>query len=107
MEQIIIYLAIGTSSLSIIATAFNFYKHFRNPDINASKRLSIIETTCPIKHKTLDDAIATFARSLELIKENHLRHIEGDISKINEKMARMEGKSDTMIELMKDVLNKK
>lgn len=92
---------------NLIGMMFLVYKHFRNPDISASKRLSIIETTCPIKHKTLDDAISTFARNLELIKENHLRHIEGDISKINEKMARMEGKSDTMIELMKDVLNKK
>jgi len=107
MEEVIKNLTGIGLVANLVGMLFLVYKHFRNPDINANKRISIIETTCPIKHKTLDDAISTFARSFELIKENHLRHIEGDISKINERMARMEGKSDTMIELMKDVLNKK
>lgn len=81
---------------------FLVYQHFRSPDEDASKRLGVIEKTCPIKHKVLDDAIQAIQKSMELIKENHLRHIESDMSKINEKVARMDEKMDIFIELVKN-----
>lgn len=107
IQSTIIYLALFTSAASAIGTMFLVYNHFRNPDISASKRLSIIETTCPIKHKTLDEAVTNIQKGLDLIKENHLRHIEGDISKINEKMAAQTAQLEMMTLLMKDVLNRK
>lgn len=86
---------------------FLVYQHFRKPDIQADKQLGINEATCNLKHKTLDDAIATITKSMDLIKENHLRHIEGDISKINEKMAGQAAQMEIIVTLMKDVISKK
>ncbi len=106
MDEIIKNLAGIGIVANLIGMIFLVYKHFRNSDINASKRLSIIETTCPIKHKTIEDTLTTLTKELSLIKENHLRHIEGDVAKINERMARFEGKIDTIVDLMKENLKK-
>lgn len=84
---------------------FLIYQHFRNPDITADKKLGINEATCNLKHKTIDEAIATITRSMDLIKENHLRHIEGDIAKINEKMAGQSAQMEMIVGLMKDVIS--
>lgn len=87
-----------------IGMIFLVYQHFRRPDVDADKKLGINEATCNLKHKTLDDAIAALNHSMELIKENHLRHIETDISRINEKLAKQSAKMDLMASLMKDVI---
>lgn len=84
---------------------FLVYQHFRKPDIDADKKFGINEATCNLKHKTLDDAIATITKGMELIKENHLRHIEGDIAKINEKMAGQTAQMEMIVSLMKDVIS--
>lgn len=87
-----------------VGMIFLVYQHFRRPDIQADKKLGINEATCNLKHKTLDDAIAMLNRSMELIKENHLRHIEGDISKINEKLAGQSAQMELIANLMKEVI---
>lgn len=107
MEEIIKNLTGIGLIANLIGMLFLIYKHFRNPDIAASKRLSIIETTCPLKHKTIDEAIMTISKNFEFLKENHIRHIEKDISGINEKMAVLTGQVNIMIELFKDTSKRK
>lgn len=106
MEEIIKNLTGLALIANLIGMIFLVYQHFRKPDENASDRLNVIEKTCPIKHKVIDDALVTFTKSLELIKDNHLRHIEGDIAGINEKMATLAGQVNIMIELFKDQAKK-
>lgn len=86
----------------IIGWFYSLLKKVEKPDEMADKRISKIEQECPLKHKTIDDAIIFISRGLELIKENHLKHIEGDVSKINEKLAAQGAQMDMIIAMMKD-----
>jgi hypothetical protein len=107
-------MAIITSSLSILGTFFTMYLHFRNPDINADKQLGINAVACGEKHKRIDeifvelkDEVRGINKTFTLFRQNDFHHIEENTSKINERMARMEGQMSTIVTLMSESLNKK
>jgi hypothetical protein len=114
MENTIIYLAIITSALSILGTAFTAYLHFRNPDIKADKQLGINKVACEEKHHRIDEINKEIKENMKelnntfaLFRQNDFHHIEENTGKINERMARMEGQNETVIRVMTEVLNKK
>jgi hypothetical protein len=113
MEQIILYLAVFTSGSSAIGTIFLVYNHFRNPDIKASTRLDIIESSCPIKHQRIDEIFKEIQSSIQAtnvifgdFRKNDFRHIEDNSKDINVRMATLSVQMDIVISLMKDVLKK-
>lgn len=67
--------------------AFLIFRTFRDPDIKTDKELGINAATCGIKHKMIDEKFESITQELTLIKENHLKHIENDVSKIKTDIA--------------------
>jgi len=65
------------SIITLIGIIFAVYKIFADPDIKAASDILIMKKECELKHKNLDENIF-------LIKENHLRHIEIDISELKQ-----------------------
>lgn len=64
----------------LIGFIISFYKTFRDPDQKAETRMAVMEKTCELKHFNIDETIVNIKRDISLIKENHLSHIEKDIS---------------------------
>lgn len=77
MENILQYLSAITSLATLIGIVVIVYKFSNDPDEKASKRISLLEQGCELKHKFLDENIL-------MIKENHLKHIEADIRELKE-----------------------
>lgn len=107
------YISIALSTLTLGAMIFAIFKFFRDPDVRVDKQLSISTATCTEKHKRIDEIIIEFKDSMKnientmlLLKENDIKHIELNTYGVNEKIARMEGKMDTLIELGKENLKK-
>lgn len=99
---------------NLIGMMFLVYKHFRGPDIKASSRLDKIETACPVKHSRIDeifkdirDAMTGINTTFADFRKNDYKHIEENTRIVSDRMARMEGQMDTIITLMKEVLNKR
>jgi hypothetical protein len=82
MDEIQKYLGTIIQIATIAGMAFLIFRTFRDPDIKADKQLGINAATCGLKHKIIDDKFESIASELTLIKENHLKHIELDVSKI-------------------------
>jgi len=113
MEDIILYLALFTSSSSAVGTIFLVYNHFRNPDIKAATRLDILESSCPMKHQRIDEIFKEIQVSIQAtnvifgdFRKNDFRHIEDNSKDINVRMATLSGQMEVVIGLMKDVLKK-
>lgn len=87
MDEIQKYLGIIIQIATIGSVVFLIYKSFREPDIKADKMLGINAATCDIKHRIIDDKFEVVAKELTLIKENHLKHIESSIAKIETNVA--------------------
>lgn len=64
----------------LIGFIISFYKTFRDPDQKAETKITVMEKTCQLKHSSIDETIFNVKKDISLIKENHLRHIEEDIS---------------------------
>jgi len=107
MENAQLWILIGMTALSLLGTAFSIWGKIQNPDIKANNRLNVIESMCPLRHKGIDEAITNISKNFDMLKENHIRHMEGDIAGINEKMAVLSGQVSMMIELFKSNLDKK
>lgn len=78
-EYILIALSVGQLLTMIIGG----YKLFRDPDEKADKSLTVLSTSCVLKHNRIDEmfkemkeVISTINSSLLLIKENDIKHIE-------------------------------
>jgi len=83
MEKLTGYMDIVQFILMIGAAVFAIFFYFSNPDNKAAGRISKIETECPLKHEQityitneLKDSILKIERSLLLIQENDIKHIE-------------------------------
>lgn len=87
METVDKYLGIIIQIATIGGMAFLIFRTFRDPDIKADKEIGINQATCGLKHKIIDDKFESIAQELTLIKENHLKHIESDVSKIKTDIA--------------------
>lgn len=77
------------SILTFAGIMFAIYKFFRDPDIKAKYAIRQINETCRMKHKHLDKAVESNANDLKLIKENHITHIENDVSQIKQDLIRV------------------
>lgn len=87
MDEIQKYLGTIIQIATIGGMAFLIFRTFRDPDIKADKEIGINTATCGIKHKIIDEKFESVAQELSLIKENHLKHIEADISTIKTNIA--------------------
>jgi hypothetical protein len=87
MDDIQKYLGTIIQIATIGGMAFLIFRTFRDPDIKADKELGINAATCGIKHKIIDQKFESITQELTLIKENHLKHIENDISTIKTNIA--------------------
>ena len=82
MDNIQDYAQLAVSLLTLLGMLIGLYKFSRDPDERMKNRQAVFEERCAIQHKNLDTLIANFYQDISLIKENHLRHIEADISNI-------------------------
>jgi hypothetical protein len=63
------------------------YKHFASADQAFDKKISIDGTACDYKHRIIDDKFLVITQELKFIKENHLTHMEKDLSAIKTDIA--------------------
>jgi len=96
MESAQIWLSLITSFASAIGVLFLVYNHFRNPDIKSAARLDRIEAICPIKHASIDEWIKDIRddmdkvnKSIMLIKENDIKHIEQEMRRMSDTQTRI------------------
>lgn len=73
-------LQIIISLLTLGGIIFAIYKSFNDKDIKVGGRLDILDALIAEKERTHDRTFAAIERDMTLIKENHLKHIEEDIS---------------------------
>lgn len=71
---------VAISGLTLVGIIIAVYKSFSDPDNKAKNRLDVLENNNAIKHAFYDKAFVTFSQEISLIKDNHLRHIESDVS---------------------------
>jgi hypothetical protein len=76
-----------TQILSILGVAFLVYKHFASADQAFDKTLGMNGTACDYKHRIIDDKFLIITQELKFIKENHLTHMEKDLSSIKTDIA--------------------
>ena len=81
---------------AVIGLAILIYKTFRGPDEKNEKDIAVMQqrkndfqALCDLRHSNLDKDIATFAKSLALIQENDLKHIELEMGKLRENQAKI------------------
>ena len=70
-ETIQLVISIATLLVMIVG----FYRFFRDPDVKNQEEINLMKETCKIRHGVIDENIV-------MIKENHLRHIESDITEL-------------------------
>jgi hypothetical protein len=114
MENVLIYAALITSTISILGSIFVVYKFFRDPDIKIDKEMGISQIACVEKHKRIDEVFSEIKESIKdlnhtfaLFRQNDFHHIEENTGKINERMATIEGQNIMMMKILTEVLNKK
>lgn len=70
------------SLLTLLAFIFAFYKYFRDPDIKSAEEIEKIKLACDFRHRNIDE-------NLLVIKENHLKHLEADVSGLKTDMTKV------------------
>jgi len=65
-----------------MAFVFAIFKYFRDPDVEAKEKIALLKQACDIRHKDIDSNILA-------IKENHLRHLESDVSEIKQNLVKI------------------
>lgn len=75
MDDLLQKIQFFISVFTLLGLIFAVYKTFRDPDVKADKTIAIMKAQCELKHKNIDDNILA-------IKENHLRHLEGDMAQV-------------------------
>lgn len=64
------------ATLSLLGVVFSIYKHFKDPDVEADKRLCLVEQMLKTERDKNDTLTAT--------QQNHLHTIESKVDKNNE-----------------------
>jgi hypothetical protein len=75
-------LSIIIQIITLGGVIFAIYKFFRDPDIKADKSIDLIKKECLLKHGYIDKDISNIYSDLNLIKENHIKHIEDRLNDI-------------------------
>lgn len=89
MTNIKDWLGIITSIATIIGLIILFYRTFRDPDIKTGEEIGLIKQGCEFKHNELNKDISAINKSIDFIKENHLKHIEGSLKNHDEKFVKL------------------
>ncbi len=76
--------------LTIIKFVMEISKGGRNLNTQQDSRIQKLEDGCLYQRGTVDKYIASLQSELRVIKENHLGHIEKNISDLNVRMAKFE-----------------
>lgn len=111
MEIFLQWLSVISGVLTPLGVIFLAYRTFTDPDIQAKNRLDVMESSCQLKHSNIDEILRGFGEELTSIKENHLTHIERDISNIKAdnqaQKVLMENLIKSQADLIKSLLEKK
>ena len=76
--------------IMIVGVIFLVYKTFNDPDNAAKSRLDVLEASCILKTKSIRESFSSIKVDVSDIKNNHLFHIENDISDIKVTLASIE-----------------
>jgi len=113
MENLNTYMNVFQFVLMIGAAVFAVFFYFSKPDERASRRLSRIETECPMKHNALNLAVDDIKNGILNINEtflffqrNDFKHIEDNSRSIDARMSRLEGQNEVLISLLQKFLDK-
>jgi hypothetical protein len=77
--------------MTLVGMLLAVYKFSKDPDEKMKTRQDVFETRCGLQHSNIDKVIENFHQDITLIKENHLRHIEQDISNIKGDLKEIKG----------------
>ena len=72
------------SIITLLGIFYAIYMSLRNPDISNEKEIALIKQSCGLKHVNLNENILSINKTLNLIQENDLKHIEGEIRSLKE-----------------------
>jgi hypothetical protein len=94
MDGLEIWIQLGTGIVmisNVIGLVLVVYKFSKDPDILMDKQLGINAKACDEKHKRIDeiivelkDSIKSIDKSVMLIKENDIKHIENEIRRMSD-----------------------
>ena len=70
------------SVLMLIGIIITVYRTFSDPDEKAASRIGVLEMIIEERKQATEKYIQTIQGEISIIKENHLRHIEADITEI-------------------------
>jgi ABC-type uncharacterized transport system substrate-binding protein len=72
----------------ILGAIFGLYFYFRKPDEENEAGITEINLRCRYLHKSIDENILSINQKLDKFENNHMRHIEPDIRKLQTDMVR-------------------
>lgn len=90
------------SVVTLLGVLFAIYKFFRDPDVSADKKLSIMEKSCALKHEYLGKDIFNIYAAISDIKNNHLKHIEPDMTQLKIDVAKIQVTSEMILQILKE-----
>lgn len=77
------WLQLAISGATLVGMIIAFYKYFSDPDVKAQQAIALMKQRCEMKSGGIET-------SINLIKNNHLSHIEKDISDLKSTIVRVE-----------------
>lgn len=83
------YISIAMSAVTMLGVIFAVYQYFRKPDEDADKKIGLMEQACQFKHTAVDKSIFEINQAIQLIKENHLAHIEASLKTHDENFIKL------------------
>jgi hypothetical protein len=86
MDSVKDWIQIAMFSVAVVGWLYAMLKKVENPDLLADKRLSKLETIFPINNLSIEERFKLMNEK-SLAIDNHLRHIESDMSDIKKDIA--------------------
>ena len=77
------------SIATLLGIAFAIYKTFRDPDIKNKESIESLKESCKYKCEATDKQMMIISKNYDLLKENHIRHIETDIQEMKISITRI------------------
>ncbi len=77
------------SIITLLGVVFAIYKTFRDPDVKNKASIDELATKCKFRCEASDKQIAEISRNYEILKENHIRHIENDVQEMKISITRI------------------
>ena len=82
IKQIQPIVALLLSFCTLVGIIIAIYKFSAGPDEKNKTKLKLMEQRCKLQHKGIDSDI-------RLIKENHLKHIEANMDRLDKNMTKV------------------